>query len=189
MTDFSGIKSSLLELHPFTEAQLNHFADRLTFKKLKKRSLLIQPGEVSNGLTFINKGSLRFYTRTERGELTINFFTENKWAADVDSLLVQQPSKNYIEAMEHSDITSIKLKDIHELMNIYPCFIKLNALIANLTIPTTHLEAISTKNPDERYKELLIKHPEWINRFPQMHIASYLGITPETLSRVRARIA
>jgi len=189
MTDFSGIKKSLLKLYPFPEEQLNQFANRLTFKKLKKKSFLLRPNQISNSLTFINSGSLRFYTDTERGELTINFFTENQWAADIESFLVQQPSKNYIEAVANSDIALITLKDIHELMDIYPCFRMLNALIANWTIPTSHLATISTKNPDERYKELLLKHPDWINRFPQMQIASYLGMTPETLSRVRARIA
>ncbi|HTE01840.1 MAG TPA: Crp/Fnr family transcriptional regulator [Mucilaginibacter sp.] len=185
----SGIKISLLKLHPFTEEELNQFITRITFKKLKKKTFLVKPDQISNSLTFINRGSLRFYTNTERGELIINFFTENQWVADIESLLMQQPSKNYIEAFENSDIALITLEDIHELMDIYPCFLKLNALIANLTISTAHLAAISTKNPDMRYKELLQIHPDWINRFPQMQIASYLGMTPETLSRVRGRVA
>lgn len=189
MTDFLGIRISLLKLYPFTEEQLNQFANRLTFRTLKKKTFLITPNQISNCLTFINSGSLRFYTHTERSELTINFFTENQWATDIESFLMQQPSKNYIEAFENSDIASITLKNIHELMDIYPSFSKLNALIADLVIPTTHLAAISTKNPDMRYKELLMNHPDWINRFPQIQLASYLGVTPETLSRVRARIA
>jgi CRP-like cAMP-binding protein len=189
MSEVSGIKTSLLKLHSFQDEQLSLFTEKLTFKKLKKNSFLIKPGQISNRLSFINRGSLRFYTHTEQGELTINFFTENQWTADIESLLTQQPSENYIEALENADIASITLKDMHELMDIYPSFLKLNALIANLTIPTKHLAAISTKNPDMRYKELLLKHPDWINRFPQMQLASYLGMTPETLSRVRRRIA
>jgi len=176
-----------LKLYSFPEEELSQFGDRLTFKKLKKKDFLLKPNQVSNCLAFINSGSLRFYTETEHSKLTINFFTENQWVADVESLLMQQPSKNYIEAFENSDITSITLKDIHELMDIYPCFRMLNALLANLTIPTTHLATIATMNPDQRYQELLLKHPDWINRFPQMQIASYLGMTAETLSRVRAR--
>jgi len=189
MTDFSGIKSSLLKLYPFPEELLNQFAGRLAFKKLKKKDYLLRPNQISSSMAFINSGSLRFYTDTERNELTINFFTENQWVADIESFLMQQPSKNYIEALENSDIAIITLNDIHELMDLYPRFRMLNALMADLTIPSTHLATLSTKNPDERYKDLLLKHPNWINRFPQMQIASYLGMTPETLSRVRGRVA
>ena len=98
------------------------------------------------------------------------------------------PSKNYIQATENSKIATISLLEIHNLMKINPCFSMLNALIANLTVSTNHIVTLKLKSPDKRYKELLSKNPDWINRFPQMQIASYLGITPETLSRVRARI-
>jgi CRP-like cAMP-binding protein len=188
MIGFSEIKKSLLNLYPFSEEQLMQFTDRLSQKKLKKKEFLLQQNQISDSLTFILSGSLRFYTNTEHTELTINFFTENLWVADLESLLTQQPSKNYIQALENSHFASITLKDIHALMDIYPCFRMLNALLTNLTISTTKIATIHTKNPDARYRELLLKHPNWINRFPQMHIASYLGITPETLSRVRARL-
>jgi CRP/FNR family transcriptional regulator, anaerobic regulatory protein len=120
--------------------------------------------------------------------LTSHFFTEGCWAADLESLLMQNPSKNYIAAVENSEIALIDFSDIHALMDVDPCFRMLNALIANMTISTAHIVTINTKSPDERYRELLLKHPDWINRFPQMQIASYLGMTRETLSRVRARI-
>jgi CRP-like cAMP-binding protein len=188
MADSSEIKISLLKIHAFTEEQLNQFTDKLTFRKLNKRDLLLKPNQISNWISFINNGSLRLYTETENSELTINFFTEKTWVADLESLLKQQPSVNYIEALENTDIASITLSDIHDLMDIYPCFRMLNVLIANMTIPTDHITSINNKSPDRRYKELLDKHPNWINRFPQMLIASYLGMTPETLSRVRARV-
>jgi CRP-like cAMP-binding protein len=186
--DVSAIKKSLFKVHAFSEEQLRLFTDKLIHRNLKKKDFLLKENQLSDGLTFIVTGSFRFFKKVNHGEVTIGFFTENNWVADLESLLTQQPSKNYIEAIEGSEIASIKLLDIHRLMDMHPCFRMLNALMADLTISTSYIATINSKSPDERYKELLLKHPQWINRFPQMLIASYLGMTPETLSRVRARI-
>jgi CRP/FNR family transcriptional regulator, anaerobic regulatory protein len=188
MTGTSAIINSLLKIYPFTEEQLNQFTARLTFGKIIKKNYLLKPGRVCNCITYVNSGSLRLYTKTSNSDLTINFFTENTWVADFESLLTQQPSANYIEAFEDTGIAVIMLKDIHLLMDTHPCFRMLNLLFADFTVSTSHIASIKTKSPDERYKELLATYPEWLNRFPQNQIASYLGITPETLSRVRARL-
>ena len=95
MTDLSKIKHSLLKIYSFTEEQLYQFTDKLTFRRLNKKDFLLKPNQISNCITFINRGSLRLYIATERSELTINFFTENIWVADLESLLMQQPSANY----------------------------------------------------------------------------------------------
>lgn len=189
MMELLAIKKSLRKFYSFTEEQLNLFIGKLTFTKLKKRDFLLKPRQVSDGVTFICKGSLRFYTIVEGKNLTINFFTENNWVADLESLLAQQPSENYIEAFEDTDIAIITIYDIHRLMDISPCFRMLNLLLTDLTIPAAHIISIKTQNPYERYKKLMENYPGWINRFPQNQIASYLGITPETLSRVRARLS
>lgn len=188
MADVFDIKRSLCKIHQFSEEQLTLFTDRMVFSSLKKKDLLIKANQVSDGITFILTGSLRCFRKSNNKELTMKFFTENNWVADLESLLTQKPSKNYIEAIEDSEIASITLRDIHILMGTHPCFLMLNALLSDLTISTSHIATISSKSPDERYRELLGSHPEWINRFPQMLIASYLGMTPETLSRVRNRL-
>ena len=188
MTDFFELRKSLLTIHPFSEKHLNIFTDTLSLKKIEKKDFLLKQNQVCHDITYIISGSFRLYTETEHNEFTLKFFTENNWVSDLESLMMKQPSKNYIEAMENSKIATISLKDIHTLMEIYPCFSMLNALIAHLTVSTNQIVTLKTKSPDKRYKELLSKNPDWINRFPQMQIASYLGITPETLSRVRSRI-
>lgn len=188
MTDFFEIRKSLLTLYPFSEKHLNVFTEKLSLKRIKKKDFILKQNHTCSDINYILNGSFRLYTETDHNELTIKFFTENDWVSDLESLMMKQPSKNYIEAMENSNIATISLEDIHKLMEMHPCFSMLNALIANLTVSTNQIVTLKTKSPDKRYKELLSKNPDWINRFPQMQIASYLGITPETLSRVRARI-
>ena len=188
MLGASAIQQSLSKIYPFSEEQLTLFMDKLIYRKLKRKELLISESQVSDGLSFILTGSFRSFKKLNDGELTLKFFVEHNWITDLESLLTQQPSKNNIEAIEDSETVSITLSDIHRLMDAHPCFRMLNALMADLTISTSYLETISSKSPDERYRELLSTHPQWINRFPQMLIASYLGMTPETLSRVRARV-
>ncbi len=188
MTSVSEIKKSLSKIHPFSDEQLSLFNDKLIFSTLKKKDLLLKENQVSDRITFILTGSFRFFRKLNDRDLTIKFFVENNWIADLESLLTQQPSKNFIEAIEDSEIASITLGDIHLLMDAHPCFRMLNALLSDLTISTSYIATISSKSPDERYQELLLEHPQWINRFPQMLIASYLGMAPETLSRVRTRV-
>lgn len=188
MTSDSPIKVSLTKIHAFTEEQLLHFTDKLDYRTLKKKEFLLAENQVSDGITFILSGSFRFFKKTSRGELTIKFFVENQWLADLESLLTLQPSTNNIEALEDSEIATISLRNMHYLMDVHPAFRKLQSLLADLAIPAAHLAALQSKSPDERYAELLVQYPQWINRFPQMLIASYLGMKPETLSRVRARM-
>jgi CRP-like cAMP-binding protein len=188
MTTHSEIYHSLREIFPFSPLQLDQFAAVLQYVTLKKKEFLLQKGGTASSLYFITKGSLRFYSLVDEVELTLNFYTENSWVTDLESFMTQQPSGNFLEACEETIIGGISLQDIHRLMDIHPDFRMLNFLIANLTVPTAHLAALKTSNPDERYRDLLNRYPDWINRFPQHQIASYLGMTPETLSRVRSRL-
>lgn len=188
MNDLPELKKSLVQCHPFSEMQLAMFIDKVSVKKFLKKDFLVKKNQVCTSLSFILAGSFRLYTETEHRELTLKFFTEDCWVSDIESLLVQKPSNVFIEASEDSIVGSISLRDIHNLMDLHPCFIMLNGLLANLSISTEQLIALTSRNPDDRYRDLLLKNPEWINRFPQRQIASYLGITPETLSRVRARL-
>ncbi len=189
MKDQTALKKSLLSVYQFTEQQLKQFTDKLIYKTLQKKELYLKPDQIATNIVFIISGSLRLYTETTESELTIKFFTENQWVSDLESLLTQQATKNYIQACENTRLACISLKSIHQLIDADPGFSMLNALIARSAITSAYIATINTKSPDERYKELLLEHPDWINRFPQIQIASLLGMTPETLSRVRARLA
>ena len=188
MDDNSEIKKSLQTIHNFSDEQLDTFISKLTTKKIDKKEYLLKPSQKCNFMAFINKGSFRFYSLTDAEEPTLHFFTENNWVADYESFILQQATKNFLQAIEDTEVQLISLEDIHLLMEQYPAFRNLASLMNKWTIPSSHYISISNTSPDDRYKKLLDEHPEWINRFPQMHIASYLGMTKETFSRVKNRL-
>ena len=188
MHNIENIKKSINITHPFTDEQVDAFLAKLQFKQLDKKEHLLRPAHKCNFMAFIQKGSIRFYSLTEYEEPTLHFFTENTWVADYESFISQQPTKNYLQAIEKTELQIITLDDIHILMEQYPVFRNLAKLMDQWAIPSSHHISISNSSPDDRYKKLLQEHPEWINRFAQMYIASYLGMTKETFSRVKSRV-
>lgn len=93
--DLSEIEKSLSKIHPFSKEQLDLFMGQLDFISLKRKDFLLKESQVSDGIAFILNGSFRFFKNLDHGELTIKFFVENNWIADLESLLSQQPSTIY----------------------------------------------------------------------------------------------
>ena len=182
------IKKTLLKVHRFSDEEVNALIEKTHHKILSKGDFLLKAGQHCRFLAFVQTGSLRFYSKTDANELTLHFFTEYVWLTDYDSLITQQPSDNYLQALERTEVFMITLDDVHLLLEQFPDFRNLLKLLDQSIITAKHLKSISGSTPDERYKLLLQTHPEWVYRFPQMHIASYLGMTKETFSRVKARI-
>lgn len=187
MQDLTHIRQALTRLFPYTEAQSALFTQKLVLKNLYKKALLKAPGEVSVEIGFVHSGALRLYRETPKGQLTLHFYTAHQWVSDLESLLQQRPSENGIEAIEPAVVSLISLSNLHNLIDVEPDFKMLYGLLSQLAPAPSALAAMHTCSPDERYALLLQQHPDWVQRFPQKHLASYLGITPETLSRVRAR--
>ncbi len=188
MVEPTELIKSLRQLYNFTDEQVDAFLAKLKPKTIDKKYFLLEAGQQCCFMAFIQKGSLRFYANTETDELTLYFFTENSWVADYESFISQQPTKNYLQALEKTELQTISLDDIHILMEQFPVFRNLASLMKKWTIPSEHFASITSSTPDIRYETLLKNNPEWVNRFPQMYIASYLGITKETFSRVKSRV-
>jgi CRP-like cAMP-binding protein len=188
MTEIDRVKKSLISIHNFSDEQLDAFISKLTSRKIARKGHLLRPSQKCNFMAFITKGSFRFYSQTDTEEPTLHFFTENNWVADYESLVSQEATKNYLQALEDTEIQVISLDNIHLLMEEYPVFRNLMSLMNKWVISSSHHISVSNTSPDDRYRKLLEEHPDWVNRFPQMYIASYLGMTKETFSRVKARM-
>ncbi|MBS1919968.1 MAG: Crp/Fnr family transcriptional regulator [Bacteroidetes bacterium] len=173
-----------------TEEERIFFTSLLKLKKLRKKQFLLQEGEIARHEYFINKGCLRTYTIDEKGqEHIIQFAIEDWWTGDMYSFLTQTPAKLNIDAIEDTElfcIENISMEILYRKVPKFERFFRLllqNAFIAN---QSRILESMSL-SADERYCKFIERYPSMEQRLPLKHIASYLGITAESLSRIRSQ--
>jgi CRP-like cAMP-binding protein len=159
-------------------------------KRLRKRQYLLQEGEVCKFTAFIVRGAMRQYSVDEKGEEHISrLYIENWWATDRESLMKQTPSIYFIDTWEDTDCLLIKGGEFMDLVNQIPTLsewirnVDLNFAIA----AQRRLNAAISLTTEERFHDLEKNYPEFLQRFPQHIIASYLGVNRETLSRIRTR--
>ncbi|MEO7120927.1 MAG: Crp/Fnr family transcriptional regulator [Ginsengibacter sp.] len=161
-------------------------------KKLRKRQFLLQDGDVNKYTAFVSKGLLRSYTVDEKGnEHILQFAFEGWWMGDLYSFLTDEPSSFNMEALEACELLLITKPSWELLLNKIPAFERyFRILIQNNLIATQkRLMGSLSKSAEEKYVNLINTFPGCLQRVPQHMIASYLGITPETLSRIRGQMA
>jgi CRP-like cAMP-binding protein len=163
----------------------------LVIRKLRKHQYLLQAGDVCRMETFVTKGLLRAYTVDEQGtERIVIFAPEDWWISDLYSLLTETPSTMHIDALEDTELVCIEKPNLEKLYTEIPKFERFmriafqNAFVAQ---QRRILGSIS-QTAEDRYLSFIQKYPTLQQRITQVQIASYLGITPETLSRVRKTI-
>lgn len=163
----------------------------LTPKKLRKKQYLLQDGDVCKSIAFIEKGALKSYSVDDNGnEHIIQFGLEGWIIADLYSFLTGEPATYNIDAIEDAELVQIN-KAAHEELLVkvpkYETFTRLNITGAYLAMQK-RLTSIISSPVEERYSTFTALYPNIVQRVPQHMIASYMGLTPETLSRIRRRI-
>ena len=142
-------------------------------------------------MTVVYKGGLRYFSRGEKGDYTIGFAFEGEWIGDYESFLLQVPSPDFIEALDDCELFTLNYTDMQALYQHSQRFERFGRLIAEkLFIDTAKSKRnLMLQSAEERYLELLTNQPHIFERLPQHLIASYLGIQPQSLSRIRAKVA
>jgi CRP-like cAMP-binding protein len=170
-----------------TQAALQNIS---SIKQYKKGELLLRQDEVCTKSYLIQSGIARKYYLNDGKEITTELYFENDLAISFDSYTLQQPSREFIEALTDGTVSIIHYQAFHEAKNKYPKLLALDLMLAEYygMWVENRLFQFHTMSATERYLEILHKNPHIIQTLPLTIIASYLGISLETLSRIRAKI-
>ena len=189
---FEQLHQKINQVVNLTDEEFDFCKSLFIPKKLRKRQYLLQEGDECKHTIFVEKGLLRSYTIDEKGsEHILQFAFDGWWMADLYSFLTKEPSIYNIDALEDCELLMITQPSWDTLLDHVPAMERFfRILIQNNLIATQRrLMGTMSETAEEKYVKLLETFPECVQRVPQHMIASYLGITRETLSRTRRQMA
>ena len=175
---------------PLTDEQFDLIRSLYIHKKLKKGDFLIREGEVFKYGVFVAKGCLRRYVIDNKGkEHILLFLPETWWISDMQSMIHGTPSPYFIDAIEETDVLMTDKTSHEKILQDIPGFAEayMKGIQKHIEAKDKRIASALSATAEERYDEFLLKYPSIAQRVPQHMLASYLGISPETLSRIRKR--
>lgn len=167
------------------------FSSKLQRQTVRKHGHFIRSGDQARSIAFCSEGLFRFYYDLEQGEEKNKSFCGNgEFVAAFSSLLLQEPSRFHIQALEDSELWVTSYTDFVSLYERHPCWERLQRRLAErLFVKKEQREMeLLLCSAEQRYRIFIREYPDLHKRIPQYHIASYLGITPVALSRIRRRM-
>lgn len=171
-----------------TPVGIHALASILVPIKMNKGELIFPEGQVCNAMYYVDKGMVRQFYYKNGKDVTEHFSYEGRIVFCIESFLKQEPSRLFVETLENSLLYAIPYEDLHVMMTQNAEIQKLYQKILEHALISSqeHADSQRFENAAERYDRLLTNKPEIILRAPMLHIASFLQMTPETLSRVRS---
>lgn len=184
------IKKFIDNIYPMNSSDWDFFSSKLFKENFKKKSILIKIGGIEGHMSFITKGIVRYYIPQEENDLTFGFLFENQFVTAYDSFITQSHSSYQIETLTNTTLWRISYKDLQEVYEKTESGKIIGRKMAeNMFLIKSKREiALLSKTPEERYLDLFKERPKLIKQIPLKYIASYIGVTPQALSRIRKRI-
>jgi len=182
--------SFLAQTLQLPEVTLNDIVDMGTRRSATADTILFHADRPFLKLWFLEKGVIRAFRIMDGKHITFFFFTAREFASDYESYLTERESPLFFEAMVACEYIEFSKQRINELYEQYPKLEKLGRLMAERAYlsATSRLKEFQAESPTDRYLKLLERNRELFQQIPQYHIASYLGVSPQSLSRIKARL-
>jgi CRP-like cAMP-binding protein len=174
-------------LADFSDDELEEVWHFFRQKKMKKGEFLTTPGEIAYECGFVLKGCYRIYYLIDGKESTRFIGCENIFMSSVPSFTTQKPSVEYVEALESLDLLMLSYQDLQKMYELSPKWERMVRILAEYSYneQQKRIYSLIAHSAHQRYEDLTKSRPDLIQRVPQFIIANYLGISPETLSRIR----
>ncbi|MEO0570418.1 MAG: hypothetical protein AAF039_01860 [Bacteroidota bacterium] len=185
-----NIRDALSSFEQFEDKEWEKVAPLIEIKTFDKGEFYIQPGQYCQDIAFIEEGLFNYYYMIEGVKHIRQFFFYNNFMSNYPSFLSFQKSKSYIQALEDSRITTISRNNLHKLYNSSMVWQSLGRKMAErmyLTISEKH-DSFLLDSPEDRFLKLYSERPKVLMNVPQHMIASFIGVTPEALSRIKKRL-
>ncbi len=184
------IRKFIDTISPMNDSDWAFFASKLQEVRLEKNTTISKIGKIENYLSFISKGIVRLYIPKEESDLTFGFVFDNEFVTAYDSFLTQSPSDYQIETLTETFLWKISIEDLQEVYNKTNNGNIIGRKMAEkmFLIKSKRELSLLNKTAEERYLDLFSSRPKLLQQIPLKYIASYIGITPQALSRIRKRI-
>jgi CRP/FNR family transcriptional regulator, anaerobic regulatory protein len=191
MSNSRQFKEWLKKFLFLTQDDCNLFEPFLQTKQIKSKDIFLREGQTCKELGFINNGTFRMYYLSDGKEINTHFSFENEFVVNYDSFLQETPSRYYIQALEDAEIVTFNLQTLQKAYNLSQNWERFGRIMAEYSykLTTKRVEGFMFMDAEERYLQMMKETPHFLERVPLYHLASYLGIERESLSRLRKKIS
>ena len=189
-TGLAVFRKAVNSVHVLADSDLERIEQVLHYKKYSKGAVILQEGKVCRKFWFILKGCFRIFSLENGSEVNVQFFLERRIATDFISLRHQTPSRFFITALEDTEVLYSSKPEYLPVLNFSKAMVKLTAAFfaTHFLNEVEHANSFKMLTPEQRYKNLLSTTPDYIQRIPLTYLASYLGMSRKTLTRIRQSI-
>jgi CRP-like cAMP-binding protein len=186
----TNLKKFIRRFVKLSDSELEEIANKFKRKEVKKNNYVFRQGDTCKDFVFVDKGCLRLYYVKDGIEISVWFAFQPSSAIEVYSFISEKPSNHFLQAIEDSEVLYLPKTELKKLYQYQP---KMQEMMRNfweavLLDLISRFTALETDSAEKRYLDLLNKQPDYVEAIPQKYLASFIGVTPTSLSRIRKKI-